>query len=88
MYEKTVSTRSCDERVISDCRAACQNSPEKLARDAAVEVASRSASQAGRRLSEQIIQVLRATGYLPLRDLDVVAAGGIVILREGFRATI
>jgi hypothetical protein len=81
MYEKTVSTRSCDEPGFSNCTARWQKCPEKSASDAEVDVAARSASPAGRRLCDQIIQVLRATGYLPLRDLDVVAAGGIVILR-------
>jgi len=81
MQEKTGSTRSCEEPGFSNCTARRQNSPQNPASDAGVDVAVRSALPAGRRLSEQIIQVLRATGYLALRDLDAFAAEGIVILR-------
>ena len=79
--EKASSTRSYEEPRISNCTITWQNSPGIPVSDAGVDAAVKSASRAGRRLSEQIIQVLRATGYLPLRDLDIFAAEGFVILR-------
>jgi osmotically-inducible protein OsmY len=57
------------------------NSPGKSPSDERVDAAAKSASPADRRLLGQITQILRATGYVPLRHLDVVAADGFVILK-------
>jgi osmotically-inducible protein OsmY len=38
-------------------------------------------SPADRKLSEQVIQCLRATGYLSLRELSIFSADGVVILK-------
>ena len=66
---------------ISDCAITHPNSPGNSASDARVDAVEKSASPAGRQLCEQVIQILRATGYLSLRDLDVFTTEGIVILR-------
>ncbi len=79
--EKIGSTRKYDEPRLSSDTFTWQDSPENYVSDVGVDAAARSAKAAGRRLSEQVIQVLRATGYLPLRDLDIFAAEGFVILR-------
>jgi len=79
--EKIGSTRSYEEPSLSSGTIPWQNSPENSVSDSRVDAAAKSAQAAGRRLSEQIIQVLRGTGYLSLRDLDIFAAEGFVILR-------
>jgi osmotically-inducible protein OsmY len=79
--EKAGSTRSYEEPSLSSGTIPWQNSPEIPVSDAGDDAAAKSVSPAGRRLSEQIIRVLRATGYLPLRDLEIFAAEGFVILR-------
>jgi osmotically-inducible protein OsmY len=79
--EKIGSTRSYEEPRLSSDTCPWQDSSENSVSDSRVDAAAKSAQAAARRLSEQIIQVLRATGYLPLRDLDIFAAEGFVILR-------
>ncbi len=79
--EKIGSTRKYEEPRLSIDTFPWEDCPENSVSDVGVDAAAKSAQAAGRRLSEQIIQVLGATGYLPLRDLDIFAAEGFVILR-------
>jgi hypothetical protein len=58
-----------------------RDSLENPAGNSGVDAEAKSFSPADRRLSEQIIQVLRATGCLPLRDLRVFSADGLVTLQ-------
>ena len=62
-------------------KIAQRDSLENPAGNSGVDAEAKSFSPADRRLSEQIIQVLRATGCLPLRDLRVFATDGFVTLQ-------
>jgi len=67
-----------------DCpggKIARDDSLEKPAGNSGVDAEAKSFSPTDRRLSEQIIQVFRATGCLPLGDLRVFATDGFVILQ-------
>jgi len=78
MPEKAAST-SYEQPGLPGGKIARHSSPEKTG--AGVDATVKSVSTADRRLSEQIIHFLRATGYLPLGDLRVFATDGFVILQ-------
>jgi osmotically-inducible protein OsmY len=76
-----MSARRYEQSGLPGRMIANHNTPEKSASGSGVDATVQFLSRTDRRLSEQVIEVLRATGYFKLRDLSVIATDGCVILR-------
>jgi len=76
-----MSSRRCEQSGLPGRVIVKHNTAEKSASGSGVDSAVPYPSPTDRRLCEQILQVLRATGYFKLRDLSVIAIEGCVILR-------
>lgn len=74
-------TRYARDDEISDCTLAWRISPEENASCAEVEAAPRSMSRPDARMAARIERALRDTGYLSLRDLEIIVTEGLVVLR-------
>lgn len=76
-----MSTRYSEKRGVSVCTFAWRNNPQESASYLEVDAATRSASRADARVAERIDQALRGTGYLSLRNLEIIVTQGLVVLR-------
>jgi len=80
MNSNRVSIRLDDHREAPGRDLADKGAGHCVGASVVKDAAGRSFSPADRGLAEQVVQILRATGYLPLRNLSVTAAEGVVTL--------
>src|SRR5579859_4726934 len=81
MLEKPASKGNYANPRTSDWEITWQGDPEYRGDNVGVEAMASSASLTKGQLSEQIRQAMRATGYLPLRNLDICAAEGLITIK-------
>lgn len=81
MINQTFLGRKSADRLTLAREITLRTSEGEIRCDAEIDGSATSASLANAELLTRIDQALRATGYLPLRDMELTAAEGLVILR-------